>query len=362
MQKKYFNTTEFKELLTRYESALHKGEQIYMDASELTDIAEYYHSCAQDDAALQVAEYALRLHPGALGPCLLRARMALIKGDTFGARHYIEMADDKLDQEYDYLMAEILLSEGKVEKADELLKLKYQTLEGEDAEDFLIDAAYIFIDYNLPEKAEKWFVLSAEEDSEDYLELKGRLQLWKMKCHEAAETFNTLIDADPYNATYWNLLSATQFAQNNLQQSIESSEYAIAIDPNDAEAVFNKANGLFALTNYEESLTYCRRYTDLRPDDYAGYMYQGSCLYSLGRMHDAAMFYQKAIDMGWQDGYAYLALCHYELGNELNFVKAAIKAVEVDPQEAASVLSEIAEKELSPDELKNWVSEMKGER
>ncbi|MBQ7471953.1 MAG: tetratricopeptide repeat protein [Prevotella sp.] len=358
MQKKYFNTTEFKDLLTRYEDALRAGEQIYMDASELTDIAEYYHSCGNDHAALQVADYALRLHPGALGPCLLRARMCLMKADTIGARFYIENVDDKLDQEYDYLMAEILLSEGKVEKADELLHQKYQSLEGEDAEDFVIDAAYIFVDYNLPEKAEKWFLMSNEDDSEDYQELKGRLQLWKSKYAEAIDTFNTLINADPFNVTYWNLLSATQFAQNDLQHSIESSEYAIAIDPSDAEAIFNKANGLYALSNYEKSLEYCRRYTELRPNDFAGYMYQGSCMYSLKRMNDAALLYQKAIDMGWQDGYAYLALCHYELGDELRFVKAAVKAVEVDPKEAASVLSEIAEKELTAEDLIKWVEEI----
>ena len=356
MQKKYFNTQEFKDMLARYEDSLLSGESVYMDSDDLTDIAEYYHTNGRDHEAKQTADFALRLHPGALAPCLLQARMELVNGNPNEARRFLEQVDDSIDQEYDYVVAEILLSEGKIEEADQHLEEKFDTLDGEDAVDFVIDAAFIFADYNVVEKAEKWFLRSNEYDAEDYQELKGRILMGEGQYKEAEQIFNTLIDGDPYNVMYWNLLATVQFMQNHLDQSVESSEYAIAIDPNDAEAVFNKANGLFALTNYQEALKYCKRYAALRPSDAAGAMYQGSCLLSLGKTHEALSCYQDAIDKGWQEGYAYQALCYYELNDEQHFIDAVMKAIAVNPEEAAYVLSDIANRELKPEELQEWAN------
>ena len=39
---KYFETPEFKDILERYETAHRAGLGIYMEADELTDVAEYY--------------------------------------------------------------------------------------------------------------------------------------------------------------------------------------------------------------------------------------------------------------------------------------------------------------------------------
>lgn len=43
---------------------------------------------------------------------------------------------------------------------------------------------------------------------------------------------------------------------NNIQESITSSEFSIAINPDDEEAILNKANGLFFLGNVDEAMKY----------------------------------------------------------------------------------------------------------
>ena len=72
-----------------------------------------------------------------------------------------------------------------------------------------------------------------------------------MKSHgnyvESETILNELLDADPYFGPYWNQLAQSQFLRNDIQDSIISSEYSIAINPNDEEAVLNKANGLLHL-------------------------------------------------------------------------------------------------------------------
>ena len=59
---------------------------------------------------------------------------------------------------------------------------------------------------------------------------------------------------------------------------MSSSEFSLAINPDDTDAILNKSNGLFGLANFEESLKYSKRYTEICPDEYSGNMLQGMAL------------------------------------------------------------------------------------
>jgi tetratricopeptide (TPR) repeat protein len=63
----------------------------------------------------------------------------------------------------------------------------------------------------------------------------------------------------------------------NIRDSIQSSEFSIAINPDDAEAILNKANGLFSLGNYHDAREFYRRYAQLYPGEETGELYQGIC-------------------------------------------------------------------------------------
>ena len=45
---RYFQGKEFRDALARYENALRQGQSVYMEADELTDIAEYYMTRERD--------------------------------------------------------------------------------------------------------------------------------------------------------------------------------------------------------------------------------------------------------------------------------------------------------------------------
>ncbi len=46
---KYFEEPGFKKILERYEQARAAGQNVYMDAEDLTDVAEYYALVLQDN-------------------------------------------------------------------------------------------------------------------------------------------------------------------------------------------------------------------------------------------------------------------------------------------------------------------------
>jgi len=290
-----FNSKEFKENIRKYEDARRENATVFMDSDDLTDIAEYYYKNGKIDLAVETLDYAVRLFPGSTMPLIFRSRIALLDENSPEiAKRYADDVNDKSDLEYLYLMAEIMLVEISPDKADKYLRERMENIDEDDVPDFIIDVATIFADYNYYDHAEQWLSLSDETDLIDYKEIKGRIASWRGNYEESEHIFEELVDEDPYSNHFWNNLALTQFQQNRIRDSITSSEFSIAIDPKDDEALLNKANGLFSLNHYEEALEYYKRFTSLRPQEDTGYLFQGNALFNLNRIKEAAQMYRKA--------------------------------------------------------------------
>ena len=78
----YFDSAEFKDLLNAYETSVNAGEPVFMDADELTDIADYYQYTEHMDEAEKAISLAMSLAPGAVAPLTYRIHEALYNGDT----------------------------------------------------------------------------------------------------------------------------------------------------------------------------------------------------------------------------------------------------------------------------------------
>ena len=66
----YFQEEEFKKNLALYEQMLQGGQSVYLEADELTDIAEYYLVQNDTDKAMACIQYALNIHPGSIDPLI----------------------------------------------------------------------------------------------------------------------------------------------------------------------------------------------------------------------------------------------------------------------------------------------------
>lgn len=295
-KQEYYKSEEFHELLNRYETSIHENRKEYFGSEELTNIAEYYYNYGNMQMAINTLDYAIDLHPGATMPLVFRARIALLDYNDFeSAHHYMSLIDDTLDLDYLYLKTDILIRENHADEASRFLHEAMDKIDEEDVPDYVLDVATIFIDYNLPELAEEWLNLSDEYDLQDYRELKARIAFAKGNYAKSEKIFEQLLDEDPYSTHYWNSLASTQFMGNQISEAITSSEYSIAINPNDEEALFNKANGLFSLGNYEEALKYYERFAKLSPNKDIAMSFIGNCLLNMGRAKEALPYYDKAV-------------------------------------------------------------------
>ena len=324
----YFNSEDFKELLESYETALQAGEQPFMDADDLVDLADYYNYNGEGDKAAEAIERALDLYPDATLPNVFKAREALMMGDNELAHHYAEAIGDKDDPDYHYLTAEILIAEGHIEQADLYLRRYAKSVNEDEWEDFIKDCANLYVDYGVNDKAYQWMMRSKGDDSSDFKELMARTLMGLGKYKDSEKIFNELIDRDPYSSHYWNALATAQFMDEDYSNAITSSEYAIAINPNDPDGLSSKANGLFRLGNYEEALEYFRRLENLMPDDDVILLDEGVCLVNLGRHEEAVSYLEHALSVA-DDESEVLPQIYLELSFCYSCMKQPSKALEM---------------------------------
>ena len=241
-----FNNKRFKEVLAKYEAGQDNLDSLFFDVDDIMDIAEYYNYKADVDNARKAVAFAAHLYPTSPMVLILQARMALFSDfDIDKARHYAQLIEQQgcEDMEYFYLKAEMLLFEDYIYEADSYLESKIPLLDGEDLEDFYLDVAFIFLDYRLPEYAKAW------------------------------------LDR--------NTLASAQFLNGRLVESIDSSEYAIAISPNNPEALLNKARCLSTAYRFSEAAEFYERYLTQVPNDSSVRAMYGVALIAYGKYDEA---------------------------------------------------------------------------
>ena len=293
----YFSNEEFQEILQRYEEAQQKGLATYFDSDALADIAEYYYEEGRANDAVDAALKGVEMFPGAMAPLVFMGRYQLLKqNNPEKAKWYLEQVDNQDD----------------------------------DRDNFILDVTDLYLDYDLIDSAQQWLSMAENKQTTDYQEVKGRIAMGKGEYQQGEEIFKKLVDENPFASPYWNQLASSQFLSNRIRDSIESSEYSIAINPDDEEALLNKANGMFSLGEYEEALTYYHRFNNLHRDDETGDVLIGITLINLDRPEEALVHLKKAEEKA-VEGSVNLAEIYQEMAfalSRLGRVKEALTHVD----------------------------------
>lgn len=307
-------------MLSEYETAVNTGQPVFMDADELAEIADYYQMQGQMEEAEAAIRLALSLSPGAIAPLTYRIHESLYHGDVEAAKHYLSQITETDEPDYVYDQAEVMLAEGKVDEADSFLREKFKTVPPDEYQDYVVDVASLYQDWGVSEKAMEWMGRAKPENTPEFKELMAHALFGLGKYKDSEKLFNELIDTDPFQKRYWNALASAQFMNEDYTNAIQSSEYAIAIDPSDAEGLISKANGLYRLGNYSEALKYYERYAEQVPDDEFCWMHQGTCLINLDRNDEAIERLEEASEIAPTDSpclpdiYQELAFAYNEKG------------------------------------------------
>ena len=284
----YFQEDEFKQKLVLYEQMLQGGQSVYLEADELTDIAEYYLIHNEKGKAMDCIHYALEIHPGSIDPLIFLARQKMFDGDMEGARTIRDCITDQNDREVIFFNAELLLREGKEAEAEEYMEQIAET-ESEDYAMFAYDTAVLFLDYGYLESAARWGkkALEMEPDNEKFLRLKADFFIASNRLQEAVQLLDALLDRNPYDLNAWNSLGEAYFVSEDYPKAKESADFALAIDEHNAQALLLKANCYFQQQDYEKAHELYAQYIKQNAASETTYLFDATCLNALGEPEKA---------------------------------------------------------------------------
>lgn len=328
----YFDSKEFRKALRTYMKALKEDVPVYMDADDLTDIAEYFMMTGQEEEAAKAICTAIRLHPDSTAPRVFLARQNMFTGNLDEAKAICEAIPDQDDREVVFLRGELILREQGAEKADNYLIQEARNI-AEDRDLYYSDCAEIFIDYTEWETADKWLKrLHSEFPSyrkTDSLQIEVLIGMGQHK--RALPLLKKHLDKSPFDENLWAMQGDAYFGMGDFKKALDSCENALAIDADNEKAMAIKGNCLFQEGNYEDAIPLYERLVKMNPNNDIYHYIHSVCLTQMQRYEEAAM----ALDNSARTikdptsinlAYVYLHQVVLEVQNK-NFEKA-LKAVE----------------------------------
>lgn len=270
-ENEYFQSQEFRVVLAEYENARKNGSNIYMDADDLTDIAEYYMTENREKDANTAISLAMTLHPESTSPKVFLARQKMFHGELDMADKLARSIKEQNEPEVLYARAEIMVRKGMVNEASMHLANAIDNWNDDPEErcHYLKDCTEIFMDYEQWGVALKWCLMTLKDYPEDleikefYLETLLELE----HCTEAIEVANEILDADSYRATVWHMLADAQTHEHEFEAALESIEFGLAVDPEEDTLVHAKGVCLIQLERFAEANVTLREYLEKHPED-----------------------------------------------------------------------------------------------
>ncbi|MCI7257329.1 MAG: hypothetical protein MR559_08480 [Prevotella sp.] len=294
IDEEYFKSDDFKELLKSYEMSVKSGQPIFMDVDDLTDLIDYYNLMHMDKEAEETANYALSLYPGASGPITYLVRRFIDRDDLSAAEELAEEVEDK-DIEYKFIKAEIYLAQNQGHEANDILEDAIRCADEDDVDNCILDALNIFVDYGYFDLAKEWLDKVKDIDSEDFYEMSIKIHSAIGNVDKAEKIINKLIDSNPYNEKYWNMLSYVQFVNGKFADALTSSEYSLAASPNNPGGLSCKAQALVKLFQYKEAIKYYSLYFEIYPLDANSLVQIGFCHINLSNYQQAINAFSSAL-------------------------------------------------------------------
>lgn len=247
----YFESPEFQETLEKYMAMQQDDSQVYFDADQLTDIAEYFAKRGDLKKSYQAINYGLKIHPGNINLSLHKARCIILSGNFDKAWKILDNIEDQNDREVKFLKAELHLEENNLKAAKGILNELY---EEENDTECILDIFNIYLDNCQEREALKW-IKSAHKNNPEDIEIVKALAEFYYSCNkskQAIEYFNKVLDKEPYNADSWYKLGECHIATDNIEEALNAFDYCLAIEQDNVLALTTKGECLIELNNYEE--------------------------------------------------------------------------------------------------------------
>ena len=265
-----------------YERQRGNEESVYLDADDFADIADYYLNDDTPDYAMEALQMGLALHPD--DEVLLSVLSA-----TYIYMHEYDKAEEVLsgldaeDSDVKYQLAQLEYAKyNRVAEAEKIWREWMEMENNKEASESFKRESYIHIISSLAELrndhdddgSDDTDVEAVRRWVQEYIDTFHPLGRYPEDVQVAdicrdnnipdlmAEVLTQVLEEQPYLPKGWSNLALAQFVQKKYPQALESCSFALAIDPDDLDALLTKAHSLNALKQKEEAVSAFKDYLE----------------------------------------------------------------------------------------------------
>ncbi|MBO7580935.1 MAG: hypothetical protein J6T38_05375 [Bacteroidaceae bacterium] len=280
MAKDYFHSKEFKDLLKSYEAQRDKGESIYLDADDFADIADYYLSMDKPSLAMDVLATGLAIHPDDDVLLIVRSATYIYQREYDKAEEVLGSLDPS-NSDVKYQLAQLEYAKyGNVTKAEKLWRAWMKLENGPNPTEEQRRESYIhiissLIELRANERGEREFDVDATRRwIRAYIDTFSPLGKYDEDVQLAdicrdndladlmSEVLTQVLEEQPYLPKGWSNLALAQYLMQNYEQALESCDFALAINPDDLEALLTKAHVYHSMGEKKASKPVFKEYLD----------------------------------------------------------------------------------------------------
>ena len=261
MSKDYFQSQEFLELLQSYEEQRRKGESVYLDADDFADIADYYLNIDRPRLAMKAIEEGLSLHPDDEVLLIVEGAAYIYQRKFVEAEQVLKTLDDQ-NSDVQYQLAQIQYAKyHNTEKAERIWREWMKLESGNNPSEEQQRECYIHILSSmtdlLPEQqcdmdaVRRWIreyidrfqPLGRYDEDVQLADICRDNEQADLMCEVLAQ----VLEEQPYLPKGWSNLALAQYMQQHYDQALESCDFALAVNPQDLDALLTKAHSLYSM-------------------------------------------------------------------------------------------------------------------
>ncbi len=274
MNNGYFESEEFKETLGKYEDGLAKEGYVYLDSEDFMDVADYYLSLGKYDEAEQCIDMGISEHPDDEAILVVKSSCCICqKRFEEAAKLHETMDPSSLDVMYQRAQIQYALYHNNDEATKIWREWMADTLK-EDANDDAERDCYMHVmasvmelrdsyQLEMTDDEKAYFLMWLDEYAEkfqplgdsDYDEMIAETLIPSIFPEAVIKWYNQILECRPYMPRGWCRLAVAYLVVDNYAQCVEAADFALAINPDDLDALATKANALLGLEAWDESLS-----------------------------------------------------------------------------------------------------------
>ena len=294
--KGYFESSEFRELLARYEKSIKLGIGSYFGIDEFVDLLSYYLSVDKSEEAAAVLDTARHLHPTAPENIKMGIKLLLYNGEPEKALALFNELKFVDEIEMLTIKAEIMVALRNFKQAHDIaIEMLQKSVPGQESVyeglEILLDCGFALDALDICETA-----IKAAPQQISLYEVKAECLIELQRINEAVKIYNELLDNNSYSTFYWEQLGHIYYMVKKYGKSLECFEYESAINEEIEYAHMMQAYCYYYLRDYRMAKelfgTLARKYSDTVTPVF----YIALCHYHEGAYEDAINAFDIAIN------------------------------------------------------------------